>query len=278
MTLRQTFQQEYHCLQSKQQVPSSSSIRNLNPFLDGKGILRACGRLRASHSLRYDKSHPIILSYSSSFARLLVRFTHRISLHWGNQVVIRLIRSRFWIPKLKVLVKSTINSCKVCVIYKKRLQTQMMGDLPKKRASYSRPFTHTGVDFAGPFEVKNNTKAIHLEATSDLTTEKFLAAFSRFIARRGCPYQMYSDNGKTFVEADKVISNDFLEATRECIIAQHAHKSLSWHFNPPGAPHMGGLWEAGVKSFKALFYKATLHRGSIRSKSYPLFSLRSKPA
>ncbi|XP_062141924.1 uncharacterized protein LOC133849944 [Drosophila sulfurigaster albostrigata] len=246
MAQRHTFPQEYQCLQSKQQVPSSSSIRNLNPFLDGKGILRACGRLRASHSLRYDESHPIILSYSSSFARLLV------------------------------LVKSTINSCKVCVIYKKRLQTQMMGDLPKERASYSRPFTHTGVDFAGPFEIKNytgraclitkgyvcvfvcfSTKAIHLEATSDLTTEKFLAAFSRFIARRGCPHQMYSDNGKTFVGADKVISNDFLEATRECIIAQHAHKSLSWHFNPPGAPHMGGLWEAGVKSFKALFYKAT---------------------
>ncbi|XP_062138858.1 uncharacterized protein LOC133847691 [Drosophila sulfurigaster albostrigata] len=276
MAQRHTFPQEYQCLQSKQQVPSSSSIRNLNPFLDGKGILRACGRLTASHSLRYDESHPIILSYSSSFARLLVRFTHRISLHGGNQVVMRLIRSRFWIPKLKVLVKSTINSCKVCVIYKKRLQTQMMGDLPKERASYSRPFTHTGVDFAGPFEIKNytgraclitkgyvcvfvcfSTKAIHLEATSDLTTEKFLAAFSRFIARRGCPHQMYSDNGKTFVGADKVISNDFLEATRECIIAQHAHKSLSWHFNPPGAPHMGGLWEAGVKSFKALFYKAT---------------------
>ncbi|XP_062141785.1 uncharacterized protein LOC133849680 [Drosophila sulfurigaster albostrigata] len=226
MAQRHTFQQEYQCLQSKQPVPSSSSIRNLNPFLDGKGILRACGRLRASHSLRYDESHPIILSYSSSFARLL----------------------------LKVLVKSTINSCKVCVIYKKRLQTQMMGNLPKERASYSRPFTHTGVDFAGPFEIKNytgraclitkgyvcvfvcfSTKAIHLEATSDLTTEKFLAAFSRFIARRGCPHQMYSDNGKTFVGADKVISNDFLEATRECIIAQHAHKSLSWHFNPPGA-------------------------------------------
>ncbi|XP_060665680.1 uncharacterized protein LOC132797951 [Drosophila nasuta] len=204
MAQRQTFQQEYQCLQSKQQVPSSSSIRNLNPFLDGKGILRACGRLRASHSLRYDESHPIILSYSSSFARLLVRFTHRISLHG-------------------VLVKSTINSCKVCVIYKKRLQTQMMGDLPKERASYSRPFTHTGHE-GDP-----------LEATSDLTTEKFLAAFSRFIARRGCPHQMYSDNGKTFVGADKVISNDFLEATRECIIAQHAHKSLSWHFNPPGA-------------------------------------------
>ncbi|XP_060658795.1 uncharacterized protein LOC132793132 [Drosophila nasuta] len=255
MAQRQTFQQEYQCLQSKQQVPSSSSIRNLNPFLDGKGILRACGRLRASHSLRYDESHPIILSYSSSFARLLVRFTHRISLHGGNQVVMRLIRSRFWIPKLKVLVKSTINSCKVCVIYKKRLQTQMMGGLAQGKGVLLETF-HAHWRYVCVF-VCFSTKAIHLEATSDLTTEKFLAAFSRFIARRGCPHQMYSDNGKTFVGADKVISNDFLEATRECIIAQHAHKSLSWHFNPPGAPHMGGLWEAGVKSFKALFYKAT---------------------
>ncbi|XP_062127128.1 uncharacterized protein LOC133839543 [Drosophila sulfurigaster albostrigata] len=226
-------------LQSKQQVPSSSSIRNLNPFLDGKGILRACGRLRASHSLRYDENHPIVLSYSSSFARLLVRFTHRISLHGGNQVGTRLIRSRFWIPKLKVLVKSTINSCKVCVIYNHQ----------GLRDPITKGYVCVFVCFS--------TKAIHLETTSDLTTEKFLATFSRFIARRGCPYQMYSDNGKTFVGADKVIFYDFLEATRECIIAQHAHKSLSWHFNPPGAPHMGGLWKAGVKSFKALFYKAT---------------------
>jgi len=30
------------------------------------------------------------------------------------------------------------------------------------------------------------TKAIHLEPTSDLTTENVLAAFARFVARRGC--------------------------------------------------------------------------------------------
>ncbi|XP_051858077.1 uncharacterized protein LOC127565068 [Drosophila albomicans] len=188
----------------------------------------------------------------------------------------RLIRSRFWILKLKVLVKSTISSCKACVIYKKRLQTQVMGDLPKERASYSRPFRHTRVDFACQFEVKNyigraclvtkgyvcifvgfSTKAIHLDATSDLTTKKFLATFSNFIARRGCSQKMHSDNGKTFVGIDKVISTDFLEATRECIIAKHGHQSISWHFNPPGAPHMGRILEAGVKSFKALFYKTT---------------------
>jgi len=33
---------------------------------------------------------------------------------------------------------------------------------------------------------------------------------------------------------------------------------------------MGGLWEAEVKSFKALFYKSTSSR-KLRLKSFPLF-------
>jgi len=76
-----------------------------------------------------------------------------------------------------------------------------MGDLPTDRVSFSSPFTYTGIDYAGPFEIKNytgraclitkgyvcvfvcfSTKDIHLEPTSDLTTEKFLAAFVRFVA------------------------------------------------------------------------------------------------
>jgi len=152
-----------------------------------------------------------------------------------------------------------------------------MGDLPTDRVSFSRPFTYTGIDYAGPFEIKNytgraflitkgyvcvfvcfSTKAIHLEPTSDLTTEKFLAAFVRFVARRGCPQRVHSDNGKTFVGA--VLSRDFMQTIRESVTDTYSHQGISWRFIPPGAPHMGGLWEAGVKSFKALFYKSTSSR------------------
>jgi len=160
-----------------------------------------------------------------------------------------------------------VNSSKVCVIHKKRLQVQMMGSFPKERVSFSRPFTYTGMDYAGPFDIKNytgraclitkeyvlvfvcfSTKAIHLEPTSDLTTEKFLAAFARFVSR-----EVQSDNGKTFVGASTVLSQDFLPAVKESVTVAYSHQQLTWKFIPPGAPHMGGLWEAGVKSFKTLF-------------------------
>ncbi|XP_043659545.1 uncharacterized protein LOC122624160 [Drosophila teissieri] len=276
LTQKNEFPAEYKALSNKQPVPPASAISNLNPFLDGNGVLRASGRLQASEMLSYDEKHPIILPARCRFAELQVLFIRRISLHGGNQLMIRLIRSKFWIPKLKMLVKRTIHSCRVCVIHKKRLQTQLMGNLPRARSTFSRPFTHTGVDFAGPFDVKScvgrackitkgyvcvfvcfTTRANHLEATSDLTTEKFLAAFSRFFARRGCPQHVYSDNGKTFVGASTSLSKDFIEATRTSVLSQHSLQNVSGHFNPPGAPHMGGLWEAGVKSFKSHFYKYT---------------------
>ncbi|XP_043654518.1 uncharacterized protein LOC122620904 isoform X3 [Drosophila teissieri] len=280
MLIRQTqradYPEEYNILQSKGQLPSSSCILNLNPFLDADGIMRSCGRLTASDSLSYDERHPILLAYHSKLAELLVTFTHRISIHGGNQLMVRLIRTRYWIPKLRNLIKRVTTTCKVCVIHRKKVQSQLMGKLPQSRATYSRPFTHTGLDFAGPFDVKSysgracritkgyvcvfvcfSTKAIHLEATSDLTTEKFLGAFSRFAARRGCPLHLYSDNGKTFVGAEKALTEDFIAAVKEKVTSSFSHQSLSWHFNPPGAPHMGGLWEAGVKSFKTHFYKTT---------------------
>ena len=58
------------------------------------------------------------------------------------------------------------------------------------------------------------TKVIHLEAVSDLTSNAFLAAFSRFVSRRGYPSNVYSDNGKNFVGAAKIIAQDFLKAAK----------------------------------------------------------------
>ncbi|XP_050340580.1 uncharacterized protein LOC126766984 [Bactrocera neohumeralis] len=147
-----------------------------------------------------------------------------------------------------------------------------MAALPNERTILTRPFAATGIDFAGPYDIKNytgraclitkgdicvfvcfSTKAIHLEPVSDLTTQAFLAAFSRFFSRRGCPANLYSDNGTNFIGASQLLMKDrreLLQTLRTQITSLHSHQNISWHFNPPGAPHMGGLWEAGVKSLK----------------------------
>lgn len=94
------------------------------------------------------------------------------------------------------------------------------------------------------------TKAIHLELVSALTTKAFLDTFKRFIARRGKPAAIYSDNATNFVGAAKELRELFQCAVSDTITNFSANERIAWHFIPPRSPHFGGLWEAGVKSTK----------------------------
>ena len=93
-----------------------------------------------------------------------------------------------------------------------------MGDLPKERIDVpTRAFENVGLDFAGPFLCKPSSKArsqdkaymavcfaskaVHIECVSDMSTLGCMAAKRRFVSRRGCPSQVFSDNGTNFVGA-----------------------------------------------------------------------------
>lgn len=269
------FSTEIENLRKKIPINRKSSILALNPFIDERGVMRTGGRLAFSPSLTYDEKHPIILPYNCAYSRLLVRSFHLICLHGGNQLVLRSLRQRFWLIRAKNLIKTTTNNCKVCIVNRQQERKQLMSALPSARTTLSRPFSSTGVDFAGPFDIRNYTgraclitkgyvcvfvcfatKAIHLEAVSDLSTSAFMAAFARFVSRRGCPTDVYSDNGTNFVGASKEIKRNFrayLDSVQDAISSNTFPHHLKWHFIPAGAPHMGGLWEAGVKSFKFHF-------------------------
>ena len=101
-----------------------------------------------------------------------------------------------------------------------------MGNLPQNRLSFTRPFFNTGVDYCGPFCVKEHrhrnrtkvktyvavfvcfsTKALHLELVSDLMIEAFIACLRRFLARRGILNFISSDNATTFIGARKELKN-----------------------------------------------------------------------
>ncbi|XP_024881300.1 uncharacterized protein LOC112460715, partial [Temnothorax curvispinosus] len=100
-------------------------------------------------------------------------------------------------------------------------------------------------------------KAIHLEVVSDLTSYGFLASLRRFVARRGLPEHIYSDNGTNFIGANNQLKEMYAlfnsEKHKDHINKFASEHRIVWHFIPPIAPHFGGLWESTVKLFKHHF-------------------------
>jgi transposase InsO family protein len=98
------------------------------------------------------------------------------------------------------------------------------------------------------------TKAVHIEVFTGLTTEAFRAALRHFIAHRGKPRTIYSDNGTNFQGAANQLHEiyNILQSSSEMARVQDflANEGCDWKFIPPHGPHFGGLLEAAVKSMK----------------------------
>lgn len=266
------FPSEYRALENNLPISQKSRLLTLNPFRDEEGLLRVNGRLSDSN-LSFNERHPIIMPERARLCKLFIEFTHRVLLHAENNLMLRAIRQEFYVIRLKNSVKQCVRNCKICTIYKHRIHNQIMAALPPERCTFSLPFTYTGIDFAGPFDVKTSrlrnskiqkgyaaifvcfsTRAIHLESCSELTSEAFLATFDRFVGRRGLPAKVFSDNGTNFVGASRALQREyrqFLQKSEEHIVNKFGLHGFTWNFIPPHAPHMGGLWEAGVKSMKS---------------------------
>ena len=91
---------------------------------------------------------------------------------------------------------------------------------------------------------------MQLEIAFSLDTESCLAAITRFIARRGKPSLIISDNGTNFVGSAKELKAAIKSWNQDIIEQRLAQKQIEWRFNPPGAPHFGGVWERLVRSCK----------------------------
>ncbi|GFV99316.1 integrase catalytic domain-containing protein [Trichonephila clavipes] len=85
-----------------------------------------------------------------------------------------------------------------------------------------------------------STKAVHLEAVSDLSSATFLAALKRLVARRGLPSDVYSDNGKNFKGVANYLKQLFQIIRSETIQNFATSHFIHWHFIPPYSPHFGG--------------------------------------
>ncbi|XP_062557810.1 uncharacterized protein LOC134222666 [Armigeres subalbatus] len=272
----QNFSEEMKAVRKKVSIPSKSPLRNLQLFIDQKGILRLGGRLQLSET-DYQTNHPMILPRKHPLTRLIAQHFHTISLHAGPRMTLATMRQEFWPLRGKELANLVCRKCHNCFRHHPVPVTQPVGQLPEARTAPSRPFAITGVDYCGPVYLKPahrraaahkayiavfvcfSTKAVHLELVCDLSTEAFIASLRRFIARRGLPAEIHSDNGTNFqgarntlAELYKLLNNS---DHQQKIHDECTKRSIKWLFIPPRAPNFGGLWEAAVKTTKTTLSK-----------------------
>ncbi|GBM26051.1 hypothetical protein AVEN_62016-1 [Araneus ventricosus] len=231
------------------------------------------GRLEYSN-LTDNQKNPIILPKSHRLTKLIFVYFHLKNLHVGPQGLLCAVRQKFWPIHGRNLSRKIVNDCITCFRNKPVVASQIMGNLPAERITPTFPFNVCGVDFIGPLLVKPVarrritarkmyvaifvcfvTKAVHFELVTDLTSEAFIACLKSFFSRRGKSSIVYSDNATNFVGAQSELKclSDMLKKPDENVSAYLASVEIKWKFSPPRSPNFGGLYEAGVKSFKYHF-------------------------
>ena len=246
---------EMESLSREGEVSKKSSIRKLHPAIDAlTGLMVATPRT--------GEPPLVIVAEGSHLAKLIVWDTHHLLMHAGVDRVICKIQQRYWIPKLRRLVRSQLGKCVTCQRHHGRPYAHFEGALAPFRGTWSKPFEHTGLDFAGPLRISEgkelqiliftcaSTRAVHLELTPDLSYESASLALRRFMGRRGSPTCFYSDNAPTFIKLSRQIS-------------------LPWKFIPARAPWWGGWWETlgGVvkSSLRKSLHLSMLSEDQLRS-------------
>lgn len=250
--------------------PIKNSLRRLNLFYGNDNLLRVGGRIGASE-LPYNARHPILLPGKGRFTELLVTHYHKVYCHVGANTLESILSRTYWIVAARRITRHVTFKCVPCYMSRPRPDQPFMADLPADRVRGVRPFLGVGTDFGGPFYIKSSslrnakiqkcflcifvclsTKCVHLEIVSQLSVEAFVAAFTRFISRRGLPSLVRSDCGTNYTGTDKYLKElyIFLRNNQSEIDREFIRRDVKWLFNAPSSPNQGGLFEAAIKSAK----------------------------
>ncbi|UYV68776.1 hypothetical protein LAZ67_6000823 [Cordylochernes scorpioides] len=233
-------------------------FKNLRVYEDESGLLRVKCRFVPVEKVDAH-SYPMVMPSNGVTGQLIWSY-HRLMCHAGVQSLHANLRERYWILNSRRTIRNEIRPCARCRRFRAQPCYVEEGPLPKDRVRVGPAFDVTGVDMTGPLHLKGNKKywiaiftcatyrAIHLELCTSLTTETFIGAMRRFVARRGRPSTIYSDNGLNFVGCKNLFSS--LDWNK--IVEYGAINRISWKFNPPTACWWGGFWERMIGIVKQL--------------------------
>lgn len=274
---QECFSELYASLFNKKKFTPSKSLSALSPFMDEFNLIRVGGRLRNS-TLATEIKHPVLLPEKHALSARIVNHYHCLYKHQGRSVTLGAIRNAgYYIVHLSKLVKKEINNCFTCKRLRGSLLNQVMSDLPSDRLEETPPFTNTGLDVCGPFHITDGTntrrhasnkklwamlftclvsRATHIEPLPMMDTSSCVNALRRFFALRGIPRRLRSDQGTNFI-------GTFNQSATICLtsVQKELPPDCTWEFNPPKAPHFGGVWERQIGTFKRILDSCLLRLG-----------------
>lgn len=177
------FGKELIYLKKDEGVHQSSKLLQLSPFIDHNGLIRVGGRIQKSHAPDNMKN-PIILPHNPRITQLIIDDCHQNHLHSGFSLTFTSLKRNYWVLRGRDTVRNFIRKCVKCRRAKATVKTQLMGNLPTGRVTANRPFLHSGVDFAGPFQVK-----IKKGDSSPLT--RFTSVFLSACQQKQCIWSLF---------------------------------------------------------------------------------------
>ena len=244
-----------HCLQ-----------KQLGLQEDEYGILRCHGRY-ANADISEDMKCPKLLPRKDFFTELVILEIHGRLIHAGISHTLSQLRQEYWIPQGRAEVRRVIHQCVICKRHNgPSFCLPNMPPWPRERVSKARPFTYVGLDYLGPIQVKEGNsvvkmwvclftclavRAIHLELVKGLSAQLFLDCLRRFIARRGKPSLIISDNAPQFRLVKSVLDHQWMNVYRdETVLNFFSYERIQWQFTIALAPWQGGFYERLISMVK----------------------------
>lgn len=272
-TQHKIYRQEISYLKNKDKSRQPAIIRQLDLYLDDEDIIRCRGRLQYT-DLPHDTKFPILIPKDNYLTTFIVHSMYKQVMHGGVRETFTHIRRTYCIPQGRQLVKRIISKCVTCrKVEGPPFRSVPTPPLPQSRVQQSLVFQFTGIDYAGPLYVRDQTnqtsskmyiclftcavvRAIHLELVEDQTTDAFLRAFRRFISRRGVPECIISDNAKTFKAGAQELQTIKTQILGTGSSQQFlAHHNITWKFITERAPWWGGFYKRLIGLMKRCLKK-----------------------
>ncbi len=168
-------------MQKSLSLPVHHSLSKFDISLGTDQLIRISGRVRDPDFPLSSRSL-ILLSLNSTLTKLFLSTLHITYKHAGISALMSVILETYYISGLRNFLKLISRRCPMCQKAYSRPLNQRMGMLPLSRTTPAPPFERTGMDFAGPFYIRQGkvrkptrvkcyaclficltTKAVHIE-------------------------------------------------------------------------------------------------------------------